>query len=591
MNAPDHSQLGLPDYLIIAGFFVVMLGIGAYFYGRMKDMKDYFSGGRQVPWWLSGVSFYMTTFSAFAFVSYSQMAYEHGWVSIGLFWCCVPAGTLSAILFARAWRRAASASPLDFIEMRYGRTMRQLLVWLNIPLRVIDDGLKLFAIGTIVSVGLNVEMGWAIFASGTIMLLYTFMGGLWAVLITDFVQFVVMLAAVIILPVLAYHRVGGLEAFFAGIPEGQFAWTTERYDGVYYVQWFALLFLNYSTSWSLVQRYYSVRSDAEARKVGYLCAALNVVGPVLFFFPAMAAAVFMPDVADTSQIYALLCIELLPIGMMGLLIAAMFSATMSMLSSDYNAMASVLTNDVYKRVFHPTASDWLLVQVGRIATLLVGVVALAIAFVVLTHQEDKGLFDLMVSVFSVFLPPVAIPMLVGLMTARTSNLGGLMGLGLGGLVGLTAFVLGADSAYADLRKPHIMMPLTSAATLIGLVVGTLIQPHSREQADAVGRFNERVRRKGVVEDDDVKTRPAQDFSPVGVIGVAVAALGAMTAAVMVPSVVREIGALVAGEGVSVLAASDSSPWWYGLLTFGVGLALTLVGSACWWFAPGKSSRP
>ena len=455
------SGIAFADTIVIAGFFVVMLGIGFYFSGRMRDLQDYFSGGRRVPWWLSGTSFYMSSFSAFAFVvAYSELAYKYGWVSITIFWVTIPGSIISAYFFAARWRRAATTSPLEYIEQRFGAPMRQLLAWLGIPVKVIDDGLKLFAIGSLVSTGLNFPLGYAVFFSGTIMLTYTFLGGLWAVLITDFVQFVVMTVAVIVLIPLAYQAVGGWSNFSSGVPEGFFAWTAPEHGWLSIFFVFILIGLNYSTSWSLVQRYYSVRRDTDARKVGYFVAFLNIIGPPLLFAPAMAARVFMPEIEDTSQVYGILCKALLPVGMVGMVIAAMFSATMSMLSSDYNAVASVLTNDVYKRFVAPQASQKSLVLVARIATLIVGIISLAVAFLVIASQGESDLCTLMVRLFSIFLPPVAIPMLVGLTMRRVSNMGGIVGLILGMAAGLTAYGLGSIESLEVLRHKEVMTCIT-----------------------------------------------------------------------------------------------------------------------------------
>ncbi len=115
-----------------------------------------------------------------------------------------------------------------------------------------------------------------------------------------------------------------------------------------------------------MQRYYCVPSEKDAKKVGWLVVALNVITPPLMFLPAMLARFFLPELGDFNQAYPSLCVALLPVGMLGLVVAAMFSATMSMLSTDYNVCASVLTNDVYRRLIHPKASERRLVFVGRI---------------------------------------------------------------------------------------------------------------------------------------------------------------------------------------------------------------------------------
>ena len=149
MNGISKS-LPIPDYVIIFSFFVMMMIIGIYFSSRMRNMKDYFCGGREIPWWLSGVSFYMSAQSAFTIVAYSAVAYKYGFVAVVALWTTVMAAFTSAHFFAIRWRRAVSTSALDFIEKRFGAGLRQSLAWISAQMIVVDDGLKIFAIGALV---------------------------------------------------------------------------------------------------------------------------------------------------------------------------------------------------------------------------------------------------------------------------------------------------------------------------------------------------------------------------------------------------------------------------------------------------------
>ena len=106
------SHLQGPDYFILSGYFVLMLAIGVYFWRYMKGMRDYFSGRNQIPWWLSGVSFYMSSFSAFSFVAYSEVAYLHGFVILALSWMVIPSVLLGSFVFSSRWRRARIESPI-----------------------------------------------------------------------------------------------------------------------------------------------------------------------------------------------------------------------------------------------------------------------------------------------------------------------------------------------------------------------------------------------------------------------------------------------------------------------------------------------
>ncbi len=551
-----NEKLALADYLLIGGFFAVMLAVGFYFMNRVRSLKDYFSGGNQVPWWLSGISLYMSSFSAFSFVAYSALSYKHGWVSVTIWWIVVPSIALTTYWFAGRWRRAASTSPLEYIEERYGRGLRQGLAWMGIPMTVMDDGMKLFAIGTLVSVSLGFSLAWGIFLSGTIMLLYTFLGGLWAVLVTDCIQFVVLVLAVIVLLPLSFREVGGVGGFIDKAPEGFFDLTSGDYDWVFLVVGVAFVqFLRHGTAWSFIQRFYSVRTDADARKTGYLVAALYVVGPPVLFLPAMVSRLFLPEVENTNQVYALLCAHLLPAGMMGLVVAAMFSASMSMLSSDYNAVASVFTNDIYKRLLAPRASERSLVWVGRMATLVIGAVALGMGFLVAELGEDVDLIKIMVTLFSVCLPPIAIPMLLGLVSRRVSGAGGLGGFLLGCAAGILAFLVKSidlQSVEIDLRYGPTMATITSLATMAGVILGTLLRPDSATKRAQVDRFLDGLTNRPTETRSGIRSEPARAEAPAEapaepeapaifpatIIGVSVGSLGVLFALIVLLTVSR-----------------------------------------------------
>jgi SSS family transporter len=532
--------------------------VGLFYAGRMRNLRDFFSGGRQVPWWLAGISLYMTTFSAFTFVSYSALAYQYGLVAVSIWWFSIPGCLLSAWFLASRWRRAATTSPVEYLETRFSPFLRQCFSWFGLPLLVLDDALKLFVIGTMiaVSVGYGGDAGtaWAIGICGGLILLYTLLGGLWAVLITDFIQFVVMGTAVLVLAPLAWIKAGGFEAVASHAPEGFSNVTSGDYTWPWLLSFSVILALTYATKWPYVQRYYAARSDQEARWVGYLVAALMVVAPPLLFFPALAARVFLPEVSDFNQVYPLLCQTLLPAGMMGVLLAAMFSATMSMISSDYNALASVITNDILKRIFMPDASDRALVLTARIATLIAGLLAMGLAMAFAQAQGLQDLVKYMAQLFAALLPPVALPMLAGLLSKRTSNAGALLGFVLGAICGVAAY---AASYYEGLHHWGTVPWLTWATllpTAAGLALGTALFPNSPEKRAHVLAFLEGLR---FDRREKVPLTAGGDAAlALRIIGLCVAMLG----------------------GVLVLAVLFTAGLAQGALSLGVGVVLFVGGA-------------
>lgn len=497
-----EKSLAFADYAVIAVFFAVMIGVGTYYSRKSKSSDQFFGNDKTVPWWLSGVSFYMNSFSALAFVMYSALAYKFGWVPVTVSWLSVPAVLLGAWFLAVRWRRAATGSPIDYIAERYTPKMCRTLAVLGLPMQLLDNALKLLAIGTVVGVGMGFPLFWSICVSGVIIVLYTFLGGLKATLTCDFIQFLVILAVVFALPPLCLEKLAavdggsgmmhGFEVFFEKVPSGFFNFTAGKYTWVYMLVFFCCVGSTLSTNWSLVQRYYSTKSEKDAKKMAYLVAALLFVGPPLFFFPAMAARVFLPEIpeAEMNSVYAVVCKSVLPVGMIGMVIAAMFSATMSSLAGNFNAAASVMVNELYLKM-DKNASQKRRMIAARVATVLVGGAVVALTFVMQYAQGADDLFNLSNKVFGVFLPPIAIPMLAGIFVRKFSKRSGMTGL-IGGIaVGLTLFCFGGS--YPFLREMIWIFPSTAVATIVFMLLGTALFPDKSDERETVDKFFERVK--------------------------------------------------------------------------------------------------
>jgi Na+/proline symporter len=367
--------------------------------------------------------------------------------------------------------------------------------WQNVPVRIVDDALKLVSIGIFVSTGLGLNMKTAMLSSGVIILAYTLLGGLWAVAVTDVVQFIILGAAVLIILPMTIEKAGGLTNVFENAPEGFFHLTQpeQGYGWVYIGSNVFLFCLAFSSvNWSLIQRYYCVPREKDAVKVGGLVFVLSVIGPPLILLPVIAARQFLTGVEESGQVYPILCAHVLPAGILGLVVAAMFSATMSMMSSDYNVCAGVLTNDVYRRYVRPGASAKELVVVGRLMTLVMGVSTMAVAFMML-GSGGEDLFRNMVKLFSIAVVPVAIPMMAGLLSRRTTTRSIWFGFSAGFAAGLLVFFLCPDSFVlfdANWKKENAIVWITTAVTTTAMVLTNWLQrPDAVEQKRIDGFLN------------------------------------------------------------------------------------------------------
>jgi SSS family solute:Na+ symporter len=574
------SRLETADHIVIIGYFVLLTLIGLYFWRRMRHVRDLFAAGGNVPWWLTGISFYLTGFSAFTFVAYSEMAYRFGLVAITLAWSAAVAMLAGTIFLAARWQRARIISPVAFLEARFNPALRQVLAWTGIPLKVIDDGLKIYATGIFVSVGMGYDLRMSILGSGLVMLIYTFMGGLWAVMVTDYVQFIVLTLGVVVLFPLVFSRLGSVGALFAGTPIDFSSPVGGPITPLYVLAFYLLVMLSYNGNWAYAQRFYSVRDEREARKAGLLAVGLMIVGPPLFILPAVAARTLMPELMippnSPQYTYAALALEFLPAGLMGLMIAAMFSATMSTLSADYNVMASVITEDLYRRLIDPGASQRRLVLVGRLATLAVGVLTVGIGMLLITTAQ-RGLFEVMVTVFGLFVGPMLLPMLAGLVSRRLTARGAAAGIVAGLISGVTLFSYKtwwlAGRSDIDPNWLRYDYEALTIFTNIGVTIGvmalvTAIQTVHPDERRRIADFFMRL------------ARPMHDDAPAAGSGHAV-----FSPLTIIAHVTCGTGALL------LIAAAVQSSGVGRMINVASGLAVLMIASGCYWLDRNIVTQP
>ena len=536
------------DLAVLTAYFATMIGVGFAYSRHMKSLELYFAGGKQLSWWLGGISFLMAYVSALSIVVYAGLGYQYGLVALSIYWTTVPGTLLTTWLLARRWRRAGVLTPMEFLETRFSSLVRQLFAWSGIPLRVIDEGLKIVAIGIFVSAGLKISPSIAMVAVGLITLLYTVAGGLWAVVITVFVQFVLVSTAVLMLVPLAWRAAGGWKHFISAVPPDFLRPVHVPYTWEYVGAFLVLSGLSLAGNWSLIQRFYSARNDRECRGVGWFASLLFFLLPPLWIFTGMFARAFIPlQGFDPQTIYARVSAALLPPGMLGLLIAALFAATMSVLSSGYNVIAAVLTVDVHQRLIHPHASQRELVGVGRILTAFVALFPLGIALAVTYFHWT--IFDTMVAAFGFFLPPTVLPVLAGLLSRRLSAGGALAGFTVGMGMGLAFLVykwIFKPASLSSFQAASIVIP--AGITTLVLVVAAYAFPATGEAAERASAFFDRLARPTL-------STSAAEISPAPVAGLVIGLMGLVL--------------LVIGSGLLTPRAYT--------LTLGTGAVLVAIG--------------
>lgn len=451
------SQLQTLDYIAIVVYMLLMTGIGIFLGKYIKNINDYFKGGSGVSWLAGGISNFMTKFSTFVFVAYAGIAYSDGLVAIIIIWSTIFPSILAVYVYAKRWKRAGIVSPVEYLEIRFNAPIRQIFSWGGVLTKVLDDMVKLYSIGLFVTASAGIPFQTAVVICGLVVAIYTVIGGFWAVIVTDVIQFVILFFATLILVPLAYQAAGGWSNMQATIPENMQLLNGSKGTISYLLVYYLMIIIKYNGNWTFIQRFYSAKTEEDGKKIGWLSAILFLLFPVIFLFPPIAARVIIPDLQNPEMAYVALCLKLLPQGIMGLMISAMFAATMSVLSAEYNVTASVLTRDIYQRIFRKNASPKETLWVARLMTLLVGVI---VTFGALYVSKLGGAFKTNQYLTGIFSIPMIIPVILGIVFWKPQPWGA-----------IATLIVGIGTGIALNLNPNINW---ETATFIEIVVCTSV---------------------------------------------------------------------------------------------------------------------
>lgn len=371
------------DLITIIIFTLVVVISGISFSGSGKDMKSFFAGGGAVPWGISGLSLFMSFFSAGTFVVWGAIAYNQGWVAITIQWTMCIAGFIIGFVFAPKWQKTKVLTAAEFITQRLGYNTQKIYSYLFLSISIFTTGAFLYPVAKILQVYTNIPVHVTTIAIGVLILIYTAVGGMWAVVITDVLQFVVLTAAVVIIVPLALGKVGGISGFIQKAPEGLFDMVSGEYSIGFLIAFglYNLFFI--SGNWAYVQRYTTVKDTRSAKKVGWLFGALYMISPVIWMLPPMIYKIINPslDGLEAEGAYLLLSKMVLPEGIMGLMLAGMVFATSSSVNTTLNISAGVFTNDLYKPLF-PKSSQKKLIFIARWTTVILGLITILVALLI-----------------------------------------------------------------------------------------------------------------------------------------------------------------------------------------------------------------
>lgn len=465
------------DWLVIVVYLAAMVGIGLYFYLQEKraSTADFFVGGRSIPFWAAGVSLYATNTSSISFIAIPAKAFETNWQYLTNNLIAVLGLVFVAIWIVPLLRRLDLMSVFSYLETRFHPVIRMLASALCIAMQIgsrmsVILFLPALAIATIT--GLDVV--WSILIMGVFTILYTTLGGMKAVIWTDFVQVFVMFGgAIFAIGFIVYHLNGGVPEFLdVAMAENKTQLFDFSFDLTKATVWgfiFLVVFdvvLTFPKDQVLMQRVLSTKSDKEAGRSIWTFAAIMIPGG--FFFYAIGTALYVYYQSHPERMNPLLPIDAtfplfiaaeLPMGVTGLIIAGIFAAAMSTLSSIINSVSTLVSVDFYEKLAkNPTPKKS--VFFAEVMGVVVGLVGIGIALL-LSRYDIHSLFDVSIELAGLLGGGFAGAYTLGMFTRRANSQG--VAIGIGASIVLTLLIWSMDVVH-----PYFYLAIS---ILICIVVG------------------------------------------------------------------------------------------------------------------------
>lgn len=421
-------QLSTLDYVLIFGFFAIVLSIGIYVSKKSgKDSSEYFLSGRTMPWWLLGLSMVATTFSTDTpnlvtdLVRSSGVSANWGW------WCFLLTGMLTVFVYAKLWRKSNVKTDLEFYELRYGGKPASFLrkfraVYLGILFNVITMSAVTLAAIKIGGVMLGLEPWVTVVAAGLITVVFSALGGFKGVVYSDFLLFFVAMAGAIGAAVYLVNlpEVGGIEAILQNENvKDKLSILPDFSDKKALITMLIIpLAVQWWSSWYpggepggggyIAQRMLAAKNENHAIGATFFFNIMHyALRPWPWILVALASLVIYPDVASIHEAFPNVAADKLghdlaysamltklPSGLLGIVLASLVAAYMSTISTQLNWGSSYMVFDFYKQQINPNATEKQMVAVGRLSTVILMVLS---AFLALTMQNAMGIFNLLLS--------------------------------------------------------------------------------------------------------------------------------------------------------------------------------------------------
>jgi SSS family solute:Na+ symporter len=456
MNAAPTANIGWVDYLVIAIYFVVTLGIGFVLRTRMKSSEDFFLSGRSLPSWVTGLAFVGANLGALEILGMGANAAQYGVLQAHFYWIgAIPAMLFVAIFMMPFYYGSKAHSVPGFLKLRYNEATRGFNAVSFAVLTLLTSGINMYAAALV----FNVLLGWSlpacIWLSALFIMVYIMLGGLTSSIYNETLQFFLIVAGLLPLSIVGLINVGGWSGLEAKVNNPAFfhLWAGTagnnnpfgvNFIGIILGLGFVLSFGYWCTDFLVVQRALAAEDEAAAERTPLIAAFPKLFFPFLAIVPGLIALSVFPFLGKTAGFqnsynmaipYAM--VHYFPSGLLGLGLTALLASFMSGMAGNVTAFNTVWTYDLYRSYIKPNAPDTHYLWMGRIITVVGIILSVGTAYLA---SNFNSIMDYVQVLFSVFNAPLLATFLLGMFWKRTTPWGGFWGLLVGTLSSIALWV-------------------------------------------------------------------------------------------------------------------------------------------------------
>ncbi|WOD42818.1 sodium:solute symporter family transporter [Hwangdonia lutea] len=440
--ADAAHPFGVINYSVLALYLLVSVLIGIYFARKQKSTADYFTGGGRIPWWASGLSVFGTLLSAITFMAIPAKAFITDWSFFFLNITAILITPVIAFIFIPFFNKLKIKTAYEYLEDRFNYTARAFGSLSFILFQLGRIGIVLLLPSLAISIVTGIPVETSILIMGVLCIFYTTFGGIEAVIWTDVMQVIVLLGGSILAVVwIMLHTEASFGEMITYASErDKFNITnmelnfTESTFWVVFIGGLASAMVTQGTDQTIVQRFLTSTSVKDSQKTLYTNAVLTFpatiiffgLGTLLFIFYTEMPSELSPAISNNDSIFPWYIVRELPIGVSGLLVAGIFSAAMSSISSSLNSVSTAYCNDFHAH-FKPQVADVKLLRIARLVTMITGVLGVLLALW-MASSNIKSLWDQFYRFLGLFTGGLGGMFLLGMLTKKANAKGTLLGL-------------------------------------------------------------------------------------------------------------------------------------------------------------------